>query len=82
MSPTPAPVTASSKPAGLVAAAPQSATATTHAPAPIAEIPAPPADAYYKNCAAARSAGAAPLYAADPGYRKGLDRDGDGVACE
>ncbi|MPZ64013.1 MAG: hypothetical protein GEU83_00295 [Pseudonocardiaceae bacterium] len=38
--------------------------------------------AYYDNCSAARSAGAAPLYAGDSGYRSGLDRDDDGVACE
>jgi outer membrane biosynthesis protein TonB len=38
--------------------------------------------AYYKNCAAARAAGAAPLRTGDPGYRAGLDRDGDGIACE
>ena len=37
---------------------------------------------YYKNCAAARAAGAAPLYAGQAGYRGALDRDGDGVACE
>lgn len=38
--------------------------------------------AYYRNCAAARAAGVAPLYRGDPGYRPALDRDGDGVACE
>ncbi|MEU3340670.1 excalibur calcium-binding domain-containing protein [Streptomyces sp. NPDC006668] len=37
---------------------------------------------YYKNCDAARAAGAAPLHRGDPGYRTELDRDGDGVACE
>ncbi|MFC6359788.1 excalibur calcium-binding domain-containing protein [Luteococcus peritonei] len=37
---------------------------------------------YYKNCAAARAAGVAPLHRGDPGYRAGLDRDDDGVACE
>lgn len=37
---------------------------------------------YYPNCAAARAAGAAPLRRGDPGYRAGLDRDGDGIACE
>ncbi|MFZ4720654.1 MAG: excalibur calcium-binding domain-containing protein [Ilumatobacteraceae bacterium] len=37
---------------------------------------------YYRNCDAARAAGAAPLYAGDPGYRSGLDGDDDGVACE
>jgi FtsZ-interacting cell division protein ZipA len=37
---------------------------------------------YYKNCAAARQAGAAPVRRGDPGYGKHLDRDGDGVGCE
>ncbi|AMT70126.1 excalibur calcium-binding domain-containing protein [Mycobacteroides immunogenum] len=36
----------------------------------------------YPNCAAARAAGAAPLYRGQPGYSAKLDRDGDGVACE
>ncbi|MGC7207954.1 excalibur calcium-binding domain-containing protein, partial [Mycobacteroides abscessus] len=36
----------------------------------------------YPNCAAARAAGAAPLYRGQPGYSSKLDRDGDGVACE
>ena len=45
--------------------------------------PAPPdPNVYYKNCDAARAAGAAPLYQGDPGYRPGLDGDHDGVACE
>lgn len=49
---------------------------------------APPVDddsessVYYKNCDAARAAGAAPVYRDDPGYAKHLDRDGDGVGCE
>jgi hypothetical protein len=37
---------------------------------------------YYANCSAARAAGAAPVYAGDPGYASHLDRDGDGVGCE
>ena len=37
---------------------------------------------YYKNCTAARAAGAAPIYQGQPGYRSALDRDHDGVACE
>lgn len=37
---------------------------------------------YYANCTAVRAAGVAPLYAGQPGYRSGLDRDSDGVACE
>ena len=40
------------------------------------------AGAYYKNCDAARAAGAAPVHAGDPGYSRKLDRDGDGVGCE
>ncbi|WP_336978036.1 excalibur calcium-binding domain-containing protein [Altererythrobacter fulvus] len=40
------------------------------------------AGTYYPNCAAARAAGAAPLRRGDPGYRAGLDRDDDGIACE
>ena len=38
--------------------------------------------AYYRNCNAARDAGAAPLYRGQPGYRPELDRDKDGIACE
>lgn len=41
-----------------------------------------PTSVYYRNCAEARAAGAAPIYRGQPGYRPGLDRDGDGVACE
>ena len=37
---------------------------------------------YYANCAAARSAGAAPVRRGDPGYARHLDCDGDGVGCE
>ncbi|WP_320414914.1 GmrSD restriction endonuclease domain-containing protein [Kocuria sp. cx-116] len=58
---------------------------TSAVPAPDApEAPAPGAqgEAYFAKCADARAAGAAPLYAGQPGYRPGLDGDGDGVACE
>jgi hypothetical protein len=41
-----------------------------------------PGDVYYRNCGAARAAGAAPLVFGMPGYRSDLDRDGDGIACE
>lgn len=47
---------------------------------PPTDNPAP--DVYFANCDAARAAGAAPLYRGEPGYRPGLDRDDDGVACE
>lgn len=36
----------------------------------------------YRNCAAARAAGAAPVRSGDAGYGRHLDRDGDGVGCE
>lgn len=39
-------------------------------------------DTYYRNCDAARRAGAAPIYRGQPGYRAALDRDNDGIACE
>ncbi|MFJ6566672.1 excalibur calcium-binding domain-containing protein [Streptomyces sp. NPDC091292] len=37
---------------------------------------------YYRNCDAARAAGAAPVRVGDPGYGRHLDRDGDGIGCE
>lgn len=39
-------------------------------------------EVYFANCSAARAAGAAPIHAGEPGYRRKLDRDGDGIACE
>ncbi|WP_229710212.1 excalibur calcium-binding domain-containing protein [Novosphingobium indicum] len=42
----------------------------------------PQPGAYYRNCDAARAAGVAPLYYGEPGYREGMDGDGDGIACE
>nr|WP_245558895.1 excalibur calcium-binding domain-containing protein [Aestuariimicrobium kwangyangense] len=55
---------------------------TTQAPKPAPTSTEPQADVYYKNCTAAREAGVAPIHAGQPGYRSGLDRDHDGVACE
>ncbi|TPG47011.1 excalibur calcium-binding domain-containing protein [Sphingomonas glacialis] len=34
------------------------------------------------GCNDARAAGTAPIYAGEPGYRQGMDGDGDGIACE
>nr|WP_090346226.1 thermonuclease family protein [Mycolicibacterium malmesburyense]CRL78824.1 micrococcal nuclease-like nuclease [Mycolicibacterium malmesburyense] len=53
--------------------------------APPPSPPPPPASTtsvYYKNCDAARAVGAAPIRVGQPGYRTGLDRDGDGTACD
>ena len=38
--------------------------------------------AAFRNCTAARAAGAAPVYAGDPGYGEHLDGDHDGIGCE
>ncbi|BCA62379.1 hypothetical protein HMP09_1613 [Sphingomonas sp. HMP9] len=37
---------------------------------------------HYGGCRDVRAAGAAPLYRGQPGYRAGMDGDGDGIACE
>ena len=39
-------------------------------------------EVYYRNCAAARAAGAAPVRRGQPGYGRHLDRDNDGIGCE
>lgn len=51
-------------------------------PHPITIFERAPARQPFRNCAAARAAGAAPLHRGDPGYGPWLDRDGDGIACE
>ncbi|MDU0348111.1 excalibur calcium-binding domain-containing protein [Actinomyces sp. MRS3W] len=45
-------------------------------------MPQQDSSVYYQNCSEARAAGAAPIYAGEPGYRDALDRDNDGIACE
>ncbi len=42
----------------------------------------PQAGDHWRNCAQARAAGTAPIYRGEPGYREGMDRDSDGIACE
>lgn len=69
-------------PADTVPAATQPRPFFEPAPPPSAAPPPPSASVYYPNCAAARAAGAAPLRVGEPGYRSGLDGDGDGIACE
>lgn len=85
--------TAPFTPVSIGLAAPPSAPPTAPPAAPVTApqqfdpaTPAPTtpaaADVYYKNCDAARAAGAAPILRGEPGYRPALDRDDDGVACE
>ncbi|MDD0859994.1 excalibur calcium-binding domain-containing protein [Arthrobacter alpinus] len=45
---------------------------------PLVEAPA----AHYANCDEAKAAGVAPILQGQPGYRAGLDRDKDGIACD
>ncbi len=54
----------------------------TPTPRPPTPTPTPDPNVYYENCDAVRAAGAAPLYRGEPGYRSGLDGDGNGVACQ
>ncbi|MEU5844242.1 DUF1524 domain-containing protein [Rhodococcus sp. NPDC047139] len=75
----PAAATTTNTPAPAPEPAPAPAPAQ---PEPLAPAPSAPAEVYFENCAAARAAGAAPLYAGQPGYRPKMDGDGDGVACE
>jgi len=70
-------VDAANTSAAAVAASP-----TTSAPVAAMSDPVPTTDVYYKNCAAVKAAGKAPLLAGQPGYRTALDRDGDEIACE
>lgn len=84
VAPTREHVAAASSPATAAPAVPSlpaSAPGVSAAPAP-GSGPAAPDGVYYPNCASARASGAAPIFTGQPGYRAGLDRDLDGVACE
>lgn len=48
----------------------------------VSAVRSAPSGVYFRNCSEARAAGAAPLYRGQPGYRPGMDGDGDGIACE
>lgn len=73
------PPAATTEPEAVPRAPAYTAPAPVYVPPPAADVPS---SVYYRSCAAARAAGAAPLYAGNPGYSSALDRDGDGVACE
>lgn len=51
-------------------------------PMGIARARAPQPGDHWAGCDDARAAGTAPIYVGEPGYRDGMDGDGDGVACE
>ena len=71
---------AADKLAAEQAAAAAAAAAAKAAPAPF--VAPAPAAVYYKNCTAAKAAGAAPIYKGSPGYGTHLDRDRDGIGCD
>lgn len=88
-SPTPTPTPEPTSEAPAPAPEPAQPGHQEQAPAPAvvhqeqrAPAPAPEPEVFYKNCAAARAAGAAPIYRGQPGYRSKLDADGDGIACD
>lgn len=88
--------TASPPPQTTAAPTTRSAPPTSAPPTPTQAPPSRPATSrppqyptgwptefvFYRNCAEAKAAGAAPLYRGQPGYSRLLDKDGDGVACE
>lgn len=80
--PTPSLSTVSTTPPAVRRPPPPAASTptTTRPPAPTPENK--PSEVHYANCAEVKRAGAAPLYRGEPGYRRGLDPDNDGVACE
>ena len=90
---TPTPRATTPRPTRVATQAPRPTHVATQAPAqepaevapaqkaPTQEAPAQ-SSVYYKNCAEARAAGAAPIHRGEPGYRAELDRDDDGIACE
>ena len=49
---------------------------------PKKQLVAPSSGGAYRNCTAARAAGAAPVMRGEPGYGPHLDRDNDGIGCE
>lgn len=80
---TPTPRATTPRPTRVATQAPAQEPAAV---APVQKVPTQEAPAqssvYYKNCAEARAAGAAPIHRGEPGYRAELDRDDDGIACE
>ena len=68
-----------SRPTSGPASGPRSQAAPQRAPAHAATTPGA---VYFRNCREAWAAGRAPLHVGQPGYRREMDGDGDGVACE
>ncbi|MGH3544338.1 MAG: thermonuclease family protein [Mycobacteriales bacterium] len=80
--PSASPQSAPPAPQAAPQPAPEPAPKPAPRPKPKPAAPDSGGSAYYKNCDAARAAGAAPVRRGEPGYGKHLDRDGNGVGCE
>ena len=63
-------------------ATPAPTTSTAEVTPPVGATSAATMSEPFRNCAAARAAGAAPVHLGDPGYSTKLDGDRDGIACE
>ncbi|MEH0845931.1 excalibur calcium-binding domain-containing protein [Micromonospora sp. CPCC 205711] len=62
-----------------LAPSPSPSLARTVSPSP---SPKPSPSIYYADCDAVADAGISALEKGEPGYRKALDRNGDGIACD
>lgn len=70
---------------GFVLVAASTTPASTAPDVPLAALAGPKPTALthpFRNCAAARAAGAAPVFRGTPGYGPWLDGDDDGIGCE
>lgn len=84
--PVPPPKSKKPAPSPVAKSTPRPAVVVSPDPVPTVKrprvTPTTPPSVYYANCAAVKAAHKAPLYAGQPGYRLGLDRDHNGVACQ
>ena len=76
------PVTPTTDPVTTAPTSTTDTTAPTTIPATTTATTTVPAPVHYDNCDAVHAAGHTLLWWWEPGYRDGLDRDDDGMACE
>lgn len=84
VTPTPTATTPTPTPTATTPAPPVTTTPTPEPPK-TTSVPVPTASQagpFFPNCAAVVRAGKAPLLRGQPGYRRALDSDNDGIACE
>ncbi|MEH0819275.1 MULTISPECIES: excalibur calcium-binding domain-containing protein [unclassified Micromonospora] len=74
---TSAPASTSAAPQQLVSLSPSPSPSPTRTASP-----KPSPSVYYADCDAVANAGISAIEKGEPGYRKALDRNGDGTACD